>query len=195
MKINLLLVIFLRQLNLIVSIFVHIFMKLFKKNISIRGSWKFRRSSFVLQAMPEREYSKICLFYITPFPTLIFGSLENFDSVVSIDKWFFGNSFYERWLPSKLFLYNFSAANIYETFFHNVCVGKTACFNFCSHFYKKFVANSLYYQSVIYEHMEICCSCLECLNNFSLKTFFWAEKRLFYWFEKPFDTILLWLRQ
>ena len=145
--------------------------------------------------MPEREYSKICLFYITPFPTLIFGSQENFDSVVSIDKWFFGNSFYERWLPSKLFLYNFSAANIYETFFHNVCVGKTACFNFCSHFYKKFVANSLYYQSVIYEHMEICCSCLECLNNFSLKTFFWAEKRLFYWFEKPFDTILLWLRQ
>ena len=83
------------------------FYKAFLKNISIRVSWKFRRSSFVLQAVPEREYSKICLFYITPFPTLIFGSQENFDSVVSIDKWFFGHSFHERWLPSKLFLYNF----------------------------------------------------------------------------------------
>ena len=73
-------------------------------------------------------------------------------------------------MTSKLFLYNFSAPNIHETFFHNVCVKKTAYFYFCAHFYKKFVANSIYQQSAVYKQgKEICCCCLECLNNFSPK--------------------------
>ena len=41
---------------------------------------------------------------------------------------------------SKLFLCNFSSLNIYQTIFQNVCVEKTACFYFCPHFYKEFVA-------------------------------------------------------
>ena len=38
MKINLLLIIFISQLNLILSIFVHIFIKLSKKNITIESA-------------------------------------------------------------------------------------------------------------------------------------------------------------
>ena len=95
---------------------------------------------------------------------------------------------------SKLFLYNFWAANIYETFFFNVCFGKTACFYFCPHFYKAFVGGSTHHQSVIYEQgRKICCCCLECFKSLSIKTDIseGGKQRLFYWFEKTFNTVLL----
>ena len=66
-------------------------------------------------------------------------------------------------MPSKLFLYNFSSANIYQTFFYNVCVGKTSCFYFCPHFYEEFISGSILHQSIIYEqNNEVCCCCLTC---------------------------------
>ena len=85
-------------------------------------------------------------------------------------------------MTSKSFLYNFSAQNIYETFFHNICVEKAACFYFCPHFYKAFVGGFIHHQSVIYEQGKyIYCYCLECLKSFSvILVFFRAKKRLFH---------------
>ena len=113
------LVIFLSQLNLIVAIFVHIFIKLLKKyyHWKCRGSWKFRWSSFVLQVVPEKEYSTFCIFW-QPFQRLFSGSQENFDSVLSIEKWLFGDSFYKRWLPrQQQWLVNCSCTIFYQRIF------------------------------------------------------------------------------
>ena len=43
------------------------------------------------------------------------------------------------------------------------------------------MANSVYQQSVIYEHeKEICCCCLGCINNFSLKIDFSEQKKVYF---------------
>ena len=82
-------------------------------------------------------------------------------------------------MASKLFLCNFSSLiNTYQTFFHNVCVDKTACFYFCPHFYKEFFGSSLHHTSIIYEQgKKVCYCCLECLRDFGVTIDFSEQKK------------------
>lgn len=64
---------------------------------------------------------------------------------------------------SKLYLYDFTAPNVYETFFYNASVGKTTCFYFCPCFRKEFLKGLVLHESVIYEQKkEVACCCLHC---------------------------------
>ena len=64
---------------------------------------------------------------------------------------------------SKLYLFNFTLPNVYETFFYNVTVVKTACFYFCPCFYKAFLRGKIYKKSIVYcQLQEIACCCLDC---------------------------------
>ena len=79
-------------------------------------------------------------------------------------------------MASKLFLYNFSSTNIYQTCFYNVCVGKKNCFYFCPYFYEKFISGSILHQSIIYEqNNEVSCCCLNCQDKFCSETNFSDE--------------------
>ena len=74
-------------------------------------------------------------------------------------------------ISSKLLLYNFSAPHVYETFFHNVPVGKTSCFYICPHFYEKLISGSIPHESIIYEQKtEVCCCCLTCRRKIISET-------------------------
>ena len=64
---------------------------------------------------------------------------------------------------SKLFLCNFMAPHIYETFFYNVLVGRTHCFYLCPCFHKKIIKCSILHESIICEQKdEVICHCLNC---------------------------------
>ena len=67
---------------------------------------------------------------------------------------------------SKLYLYNFTAPNVYEIFFYNVSVGKTTCFYFCPCFRKEFLNALVLHESIIYElKNEAPFCCLRCSFN------------------------------
>ena len=73
--------------------------------------------------------------------------------------------------------------NVYETFFHNVCVGKTLCFYFCPHFYECFISDNIYHQSIIYEFKsEVSCCCLTWRTKFYL-TFNFSNKKVGYFYD------------
>ena len=73
---------------------------------------------------------------------------------------------------SKSYLYNFSAAHIYETFFYNVCVAETTSFYFCHCFYKAFDNGQILKNSIIYEEKpssEVICCSFDCRKQFILR--------------------------
>ena len=123
-----------------------------------RCSWKFRRSSFVLQTVPETEYSKICLFWL-PFRCLFSGSQKIFDSVLSIDKSFFGNSFYKMWLPRQQrwpvnYSYKiFHQQIFFQLFFTMSMLEKQHVFIFVSIFIRNLLP-TLYISSLLFMNMK-----------------------------------------
>ena len=74
-------------------------------------------------------------------------------------------------MTSKLRLYNFSIASVYETIFYNVCAGQTNCFYFCLHFYGNFISSRILFEAIVYEHKnEVCCCCLMCRTKMHSET-------------------------
>ena len=74
-------------------------------------------------------------------------------------------------MTSKLRLYNFSIASVYETIFYNVCAGQTNCFYFCLHFYENFISSRILFEAIVYEHKnEVCCCCLMCRTEMHSET-------------------------
>ena len=87
------------------------FYKDFQKNITIESAEiieSLEEALFLLQEVPERKYSKICLLW-QPFWRLFSRSQENPNPVLSTDKWFLSDSFYKRLWPVNcsyaIFLY------------------------------------------------------------------------------------------
>ena len=82
---------------------------------------------------------------------------------------------------SKLFLCNFTALHIYETFFYNVSIGRTHCFLFLPCFYKKIISGSILHESIIYEQKdEVICCCLNCRQKIILTTNYRKEPNDFF---------------
>ena len=64
-------------------------------------------------------------------------------------------------MANKLLLYNFSAYNICQKFFYNVCVVTGNCFYFCPHFYENLISGLITHQSITMNRiMKFCCCCL-----------------------------------
>ena len=82
---------------------------------------------------------------------------------------------------SKLFLCNFTAPHIYETFFYNVCIAKTTCFYFCPCFHRTFIRGNIIKESIIYEQEdEVICCCLKCREQIISTTNYYEEPNDFF---------------
>lgn len=79
---------------------------------------------------------------------------------------------------SKLYLYNFSAAHIYEIFFYNDCVAKTTCFYCCPCLNKAFISRHILKNSIIYNKKpggEVIRCCLDCREQIISTTTYHEE--------------------
>ena len=84
-------------------------------------------------------------------------------------------------LLRKLYLCNFTTPHIYQTFFYNVCIAKTTCFNFCPCFHKEFIKGTILRHSIVYEQLnEVICCCLNCSNQIISITNFREESGDFF---------------
>ena len=73
-------------------------------------------------------------------------------------------------MTSKLRLFNFSLANVYQTFFYNVCAGQTNCFYFCPHIYENFISGQIPFEAIVYERKNEVCCCLMCRTKMRSET-------------------------